>query len=201
MKKILILVILFITMAGCTSINSKMRISQDPITGTKTYYGYSWTTGSEDLTKEFNKKTDLSTTMMMDAITKEKKMMFTVVKMKNTGSVVSFVETNEDKLIEKLNGKDAYTVDLNSVEITNGKDSFKVEEPGLTKKDFGGPGTPMGTSTVTFKVNDSDLSQLEKIYNSEKVFLVAIDLYGKRHLGLVSDKTGMLELLEMIKTK
>lgn len=199
MKKILMLVFVIIAMTGCMS--AEMRTSQDPITGSTIYYGYSWTAGSEDLTNDFNKNTSLNTTMTMDSITKEKKIMFSVVKIKNIGSVVSLVQSDQDKLVEKLNGKDAYTTDIKTIEITNGKDSFKIDDPGPTKKEFGITSTTMGTSTVTFKINDKDLDQLENIYNSQRVLLVAVDIYGKKQIGLVSDKTGMLQLLEIARIK
>jgi uncharacterized protein YcfL len=201
MKKVLIGFLLSVLMIGCvSSIGANMRTSQDVITGNTVYYGYSWTTGSENVTHDFNKKTNLSATLIMDSVTKEKKIMYSVMKIKDAGSTVSLLSTKEDELVEKLTGKDSYTLDIQEVKITNGKDEFIVKNVGKTKKEFQSMGTPIGNSTVTFPIQDKDLDQLEKIYNSERVILVAKDVYGKDHLGLIKDKSGMLELLNLVKT-
>lgn len=200
MKKILILIFVIITMTGCSA---RMITRQDPITGNTLYYGYSGTFGSKELTNNFNKSTTLNTTIILDSITKEKKMIFSVSKWKNVGSMTSILEaslySNIDILAKNLTEKDAYVLDIKTIEITNGKDSFKVENLGETKKIYSGGESPHGISTVTLKISDKDLDQLEKIYNSEKIFLVALDNYGGKHLGLIYDKTVMLELFKVAK--
>ncbi|WP_319201899.1 hypothetical protein [uncultured Ilyobacter sp.] len=185
MKKILIGFLLSIFIVGCVSnINAKMKSVRDPITGNIIYYGYSWTTGSEDITHDFDKRTDLSTTLIVEPIKDIKKMNFTVIKSKEVKSAVYL---------------QSYTLNIQSIKITNGTEEFIVENPGLTKKEFSSLGTPFGHSTVTFPIRDEDLRKLYNIYNSEKVILMATDIYGKEHLGIVKDKTGILELIEFLK--
>jgi hypothetical protein len=201
MKKLLIGLLLSVFMVGCISgINANMRTGKDPITGNIIYYGYSWTTGSEELTNDFNKTTSLSSTLILNSVTKENKMQFSVTKTKGIGTAVSLLTTKEEEFVEKLNGEDSYTINIESIRITNGKDDFIVDNLENTKRVFDGIGTTMGHSTVTFLIQDKDLEKLGRIYNSERVILVARDIYGKDHLGLVKDKSGMLELLNLIKT-
>lgn len=196
MKKIGMMIVLLL-MLGCVS--TKMRTRQDIVTGNTVYYGYSWTTGSKDVTNDFNKTTDISATLVADPANGTKRMDFSVMKTKGIGTLVSLVESKEDEFVEKLNGKDAYTLDIKSIKITNGTDEFFKENVGPTKKEYSPSGTPFGNSTVSFAIEDNDLPDLEKIYNSDRVILIATDIYGKEHLGIVKDKTGILELIEFLK--
>ncbi|WP_321330514.1 hypothetical protein [uncultured Ilyobacter sp.] len=197
MKKIGVLFLLSVLMLGCVS--AKMRTRQDIVTGNTIYYGYSWTTGSKDVTHDFNKTTDLSATLVADPIKNTKRMDFSVMKMKGIGTLISLIESKQDEFVEKLNGKEAYTIDVKNIKITNGTDEFFKEDVGPTKKEYSPSGTPFGNSTVNFLIEDSDLPELEKIYKSERVILIATDIYGKEHLGIVKDKTGILELIEFLK--
>jgi len=201
MKKLglLVLLIVGVVMGGCVS--TKMRTMTDPVSGNPVKYGYAWTTGADQLKKDFHVDTNISVQLAHDEVTGENTLELGLIISDSISAGKSLITTKTNRVTDVVTGREKYTKDITEFKFLAGNKELLLENPGGTIKRYDTLGTVTGFSQFKKKITDDKLNELNDIFNEERIVLMAVDTNGEEHFALVNDKLGILQILEYLTEK
>lgn len=200
MRKILFMISMVVLILGCET--REIQTMEDKATGDKIVFVRSKALAHLEEEIETDKKTSLTFVVGRNesAGVNASKFIVTRSKIDSISGPAFETKSNWDNH-RKVHVLDTgYTIDLNEIRISDGKNTFKKSGIVNTEKEFHTLGAPTGISFINYNLTDEEVELLYNIYQAKIVYLSVTDSDGKIYSGKVSQNDEIIKVLEFMKS-